>query len=100
MFKGSFAALVTPFRKGKVDEGRLKELVEYHIENGTDGLVPCGSTGESAALSHEEHKKVTELVIKTAKGKIPVLAGAGSNSTAETIELTLHAQKAGAAGVL
>jgi 4-hydroxy-tetrahydrodipicolinate synthase len=100
MFKGSYVALVTPFRKGKVDEARLKELVEFHLENETDGLVPCGSTGETATLSHDEHKKVTEIVIKAAKGEIPVLAGAGSNSTAETIELVKHAEKAGANGVL
>ena len=100
MFKGSYAALVTPFHKGKVDEARLKALVDFHIQNGTDGLVPCGSTGESATLTHAEHKKVTEIVIKAAKRRIPVLAGAGSNSTAETIELVKHAEKSGATGVL
>lgn len=100
MFKGSYVALVTPFRKGRVDEARLKSLVDFHLENGTDGLVPCGSTGESATLSHEEHRRVTEIVIKAAKGRIPVLAGAGSNSTAETVELVHHAEKAGASGVL
>ena len=83
-----------------MDEDRIKKLVEFHIENGTDGLVPCGSTGESATLSHDEHKRVTEVVIKAVKGRIPVLAGAGSNSTAETVELVKHAEKAGAAGVL
>lgn len=100
MFKGSFVALVTPFRKGRVDEAKLKTLVDFHLDNGTDGIVPCGTTGESPTLSHEEHRKVIEMVVKFAKGRVPVLAGAGSNSTAETLELVLHAQKCGAAGVL
>jgi len=100
MFKGSYVALVTPFRKGKVDEARIKDLVEFHLDNGTDGLVPCGSTGESATLSYDEHKRVTEIVIKTVKGRVPVLAGAGSNSTEETLDLVKHAEKAGATGVL
>ncbi len=100
MLKGSYVALVTPFKNGKVDEAKLKELVEWHIENGTDGLVPCGSTGESAALSYAEHKRVTEIVIQTSKGSIPVIAGAGSNSTEETLDLVKHAHRAGADGVL
>lgn len=100
MFKGSYVAMVTPFKNGRVDEARLKALVEFHVENGTDGLVPCGSTGESATLSHDEHKKVTEIVIKASKGRLPVIAGAGSNSTAETIELVHHAEKAGANAAL
>src|SRR3982751_1538488 len=100
MFKGSFVALVTPFRKGKVDEARLKALVEYQIKAKTDGLVPCGSTGESATLSHEEHRRVVEIVVKAARGRIPVLAGAGSNSTDETLSLVKHAAKVGAQGAL
>lgn len=98
--KGSYVALVTPFKNGKVDESTLKKLVEFHIQNHTDGIVPCGSTGESATLSHEEHERVTEVVIKVAKGKIPVMAGAGSNSTAESIRLVKHAEKAGAQSAL
>jgi len=100
MFKGSFVALVTPFKKGRIDEIRLKSLVDFHLENGTDGIVACGTTGESATLTHEEHRKVMEFVIKSAKGRIPVMVGAGSNSTEETLALVAHAQKCGAAGVL
>lgn len=100
MFKGSFVALVTPFRNGQIDEPRLKALVEYHVTHRTDGLVPCGSTGESATLSHAEHRHVVEIVVKAARGRVPVLAGAGSNSTAETLELVRHAAKVGAQGAL
>src|SRR5690348_13180280 len=100
LFKGSWVALVTPFRNGKIDESRPKALVEYHIENHTDGLVPCGTTGESATLSHDEHRRVVEIVIRAARGRIPVIAGAGSNSTAEGLELVRHAAKAGAQGAL
>jgi 4-hydroxy-tetrahydrodipicolinate synthase len=100
MFQGSYVALVTPMKNGRIDEPRLKALVEYHVKNGTDGLVPCGSTGESATLSHEEHRRVTEIVIKAARGRIPVVAGAGSNSTEETLGLVRHAYKAGAQGAL
>jgi 4-hydroxy-tetrahydrodipicolinate synthase len=100
MFKGSYVALVTPMRDGRVDESALKALVDYHITHRTDGLVPCGSTGESATLSHEEHHRVVDIVIKTAKGRIPVIAGAGSNSTAETLSLVKHAAQAGAQGAL
>jgi len=100
MFKGSFVALVTPFRKGRIDEAKLKSLVDFHLDNGTDGIVPCGTTGESPTLTHEEHRKVIEMVTKFAKGRVPVLAGAGSNSTQETLDLVLHAQKCGVAGVL
>lgn len=100
MFKGSYVALVTPFRNGRVDEPRLKALVDYHVEAHTDGLVPCGSTGESATLSHDEHRRVVEIVVKAARGRIPVLAGAGSNSTAETLDLVRHAHRAGAQGAL
>jgi len=96
MFKGSMVALVTPFRDKVIDEKALKELVEFHIKNGTTALVPCGTTGESATLSYEEHDKVIELVIQFAKGRIPVIAGTGSNSTDEAIMLTRHAKKAGA----
>ena len=100
MFKGSYVALATPFNKGKVDYDRLKELVDYQISSGTDGLVPCGSTGESATLSYEEHKKVTETVVKAARGRVPVIAGAGSNSTLESLDLVKHAAKAGADATL
>jgi len=101
MFKGSIVALVTPFRKGKVDEEGLKKLVEFHVRSKTDGIVPCGTTGESATLSWEEHCHVVDVVVKAANKRIPVLAGTGSNSTAEAIELTKHAEKAGAdAGLL
>lgn len=100
VFKGSYVALVTPMRNGRVDKTRLKALVEYHIEHHSDGVVPCGSTGESATLSHEEHQRVTELVIKAARGRIPVMAGAGSNSTAETLALVRHAHRAGADAAL
>lgn len=96
MFKGSMVALVTPFRNGKVDEKALKELVEFHIKNGTTALVPCGTTGESATLSYAEHDKVIELTIEYASGRVPVIAGTGSNSTDEAIALTKHAKKAGA----
>jgi len=96
MFKGSMVALVTPFKNGKIDEKALSALVEFHIKNGTTALVPCGTTGESATLNYEEHDKVIELTIECAKGRIPVIAGTGSNSTEEAIALTKHAKKAGA----
>lgn len=96
IFKGSMVALVTPFKDGKIDENALKALVEFHIKSGTSALVPCGTTGESATLSYEEHDKVIELVIKFANGRVPVIAGTGSNSTEEAIVLTRHAGKAGA----
>ena len=99
-FQGSLVAMVTPFRDGQVDEGKLRELVEFHVANGTDGLVPCGTTGESPTLSHAEHKRVVEIVIEQARGRIPVVAGTGSNSTAEAIEMTQHAARVGAAGAL
>ncbi len=100
IFKGAFVAIVTPFIDGKVDEQGLKDLIEFQIANGTSGIVPCGTTGESATLSHEEHHQVVELTIKAVNGRVPVLAGTGSNSTAETIELTRHAKEAGADGSL
>src|ERR671918_743523 len=92
-FQGSFVALVTPFRDGRVDEAKLRELVEFQIGHGTDGLVPCGTTGESPTLTHDEHQRVVEIVIETARGRVPVLAGTGSNSTREAIELTRHAER-------
>lgn len=101
MFKGSLVAMITPFKEnGKIDENGIKELVEFHIKNGTDGIVPCGTTGESPTLSHEEHKKVVELTIKAAAGRIPVVAGTGSNSTWEALDLTSHAKENGADGAL
>jgi 4-hydroxy-tetrahydrodipicolinate synthase len=99
-FQGSFVAMVTPFRNGKVDEAKLRELVELHVANGTDGLIPCGTTGESPSLNHDEHRRVVEIVVETARGRIRVVAGTGSNSTAEAIDLTKHAERAGAAGAL
>jgi 4-hydroxy-tetrahydrodipicolinate synthase len=99
-FRGSVVALVTPFRDGEVDEAALRELVEFHVANGTDGIVPCGTTGESPTLSHEEHRRVVEVVVEAARGRVTVIAGTGSNSTREAIELTRHAKAAGAAGAL
>lgn len=99
-FEGVMTALITPFRDGEVDEPALRGLVERQIEAGIDGLVPCGSTGESATLSHEEHNRVVEITIEAAAGRVPVVAGTGSNSTAEAIALTAHAKEAGASGAL
>ena len=96
MFTGSFVALITPFHDGAVDFDTLDELVEFHMRSGTDGIVPVGTTGESPTLSHEEHKQVIEHVVKAVGGKVPVIAGTGSNSTAEAIELTEFAKKVGA----
>lgn len=100
MFSGSMVALVTPFKNGKVDWESLERLVEFHVQSGTHGIVPCGTTGESATLSHEEHDRVIEAVIKAAKRRVPVIAGTGSNSTEEAIRLTRAAEKAGADGGL
>lgn len=100
MFKGSFVALITPFRKGKVDEKAFGDFVEWQIAQGTHGLVPVGTTGESPTLSHDEHKRVVEICIEAAHGRVPVMAGAGSNSTDEAIELTRHAEEAGADAAL
>jgi 4-hydroxy-tetrahydrodipicolinate synthase len=100
MFRGSFVALVTPFRNGAIDDDALQSLVEWHIEQGTHGLVPVGTTGESPTLSHAEHHRVVELVIEAAAKRIPVIAGTGSNATAEAIDLGLHAKRAGADGML
>ena len=96
MFRGSMVAIITPFKNGKVDEKRLSELIEFHIKNNTSAIVPCGTTGESATLSFEEHERVIELTIKQVKKRIAVIAGTGSNSTQEAIELTRQAEKAGA----
>jgi len=100
MFEGSFVAIVTPFKNGKIDAPALRGLVEFHIENGTNGIVPCGTTGESATLNHAEHEEVIRIAVETCKGRIPVLAGTGSNATHEAIELTQRAQKIGADGAL
>jgi 4-hydroxy-tetrahydrodipicolinate synthase len=100
MFSGSIVAIVTPFRKGRVDERALGDLIEFQLANGTDGIVPCGTTGESATLSHQEHERVVAFTIETVKRRVPVIAGAGSNSTDEAIALTRHAKKAGADGAL
>ncbi len=100
MFKGSFVALITPFKDAMVDEPAFQSLVEWQIEQGTDGVVPCGTTGESPTLSHAEHMRVIELCIEVARGKVPVIAGTGSNSTEEAINLTRHAKEAGADAAL
>src|SRR5215510_13229700 len=99
-FKGSITALITPFKDGKVDERAFQRLVEWQIDQGAHGLVPCGTTGESPTLTHDEHRRVVELCIEAAAGRVPVIAGTGSNSTAEAVELTRHAKSAGADGVL
>ena len=100
MFKGSIVALITPFKDNKLDEKNYTEIIHHHLKNGTNGVVPAGTTGESPTLSHNEHKKVIEIAIKECKGKIPVIAGTGSNSTSEAIELSKHAENAGADGLL
>ena len=100
MFKGSNVALITPFKNNKVDEEKYIKLINFHLENGTNGLVPCGTTGESPTLSHDEHEKLIEICIKESNGKLPVIAGTGSNSTEEAVSLTKHAEKAGANGAL
>lgn len=100
MFKGSIVALVTPFKNGKIEERKLKELVEFHIKNKTSGIVPCGTTGESATLSWAEHERVIEIVIETAQKRIPIIAGTGSNSTDEAVMLTQQAAKFGADATL
>ena len=100
MFKGSIVALITTFKNNKIDEDRYASLIHYHISNGTNGLVPAGTTGESPTLDHDEHKKVIEIAVKESNGKIPVIAGTGSNSTSEAIELSQHAEKAGANALL
>ena len=100
MFHGSIVALITPFRNGWIDPTALQSLVEWHVEQGTHGLVPVGTTGESPTLSHAEHERVVDLVIEAAAGRLPVIAGAGSNSTAEAIHLAQHAARAGADAIL
>ena len=100
MFHGSLVAIVTPFKKGKVDEKALGDLIDWQIAQGTHGIVPCGTTGESATLTHEEHERVVAFTIEASKGRVPVIAGTGSNSTDEAITLTKHAKKAGADGAL
>ena len=100
MFKGSIVALVTPFKNNVLDQDKYASLIQHHIANGTKGVVPAGTTGESPTLNHDEHKKVIEIAVKECKGKIPVIAGAGSNSTAEAVDLSRHAEKSGADGLL
>ena len=100
MFKGSIVALVTPFKNNKMDEDKYISLIHHHIKNGTKGIVPAGTTGESPTLNHDEHKKVIEIAVKECKGKIPVIAGAGSNSTEEAVELSQHAEKSGSDALL
>ncbi len=100
MFKGSMVAIITPFKNGKIDEKALKKLVEFQIKNGTTAIVPCGTTGESATLSFEEHNTVIDIIIQNAKGKAQVIAGTGSNNTEEAVALTKHAEKAGADAAL
>lgn len=100
MFSGSLVAIVTPFRNGRVDERALGDLIEFQIANGTHGIVPCGTTGESATLSHEEHDRVVAFTVEAVKRRVPVIAGTGSNSTDEAIALTRHAKQAGADGAL
>ena len=100
MFKGSIVALITPFKNDKLDEDNYVKLIHHHINSGTNGIVPAGTTGESPTLSHSEHNKVIEIAINECKGKIPIIAGTGSNSTDEAIKLSKHAEKAGANGIL
>jgi len=99
-FKGSYVALITPFKNGDVDEKAFRELVEFHVSKGTDGLVPCGCTGEAATLAMPEQKRLMEITVEAAAGRVPVVAGTGSNSTVETVELTAHAKKVGCDGAL
>ena len=100
MFRGSITALITPFRNGQVDESAFRGLVEWQIQQGVHGVVPCGTTGESPSLTHEEHERIVDLCIEVVAGRVPVIAGTGSNSTAEAVSLTRHAAAAGAAAAL
>lgn len=100
MFRGSIVAIVTPFKDGNVDEEALRELIEFQIEGGTDGIVPCGTTGESATLSHEEHDRVIEITVDAVRKRVPVISGTGSNNTNEAMRLTRHAYEAGVDGTL
>ena len=100
MFKGSIVALITPFKNDVLDEENYSKLIHHHIENGTNGIVPAGTTGESPTLNHLEHKKVIEISVRESAGKVPIIAGTGSNSTAEAVEMSQHAEKAGVNGLL
>ena len=100
MFQGAMVAIVTPFKDGEVDEASLRQLIDFQIANGTTGIVPCGTTGESATLSFEEHERVIEITVEQVNKRVPVIAGTGSNNTEEAIRLTRHARKAGADGAL
>jgi len=100
MFKGCFVAIVTPFKKGRVDEESLRELIHFCMDKGIDGIVPCGTTGESPTLSFQEHKRVIQITVEEVKGKVPVIAGTGSNNTEEAIELTTFAKEIGAEAAL
>ncbi len=100
MFKGSIVAIVTPFKNGEVDEDAYRKLIEFHIENGTDGIVPCGTTGESATLDHTEHARVIDIAVEAVNKRVPVIAGTGGNSTQEAIELSAHAKEVGADATL
>ncbi|MBM3299621.1 MAG: 4-hydroxy-tetrahydrodipicolinate synthase, partial [Deltaproteobacteria bacterium] len=100
MFSGAFTAIVTPFKDGRVDEDAMRRLIRFGIDGGISGFVPCGTTGESPTLSHDEHNKVVELTVKEVAGQVKVIAGTGSNSTEEAISLSRHAEKAGADAVL
>ncbi len=99
-FQGSMVAMVTPFRDGKIDEPKVRELVEFHVAGGTDAIIPCGTTGESPTLSHDEHRRMIDLVVAAANTRIAVVAGTGSNATSEAIGLTTYAERAGATGAL
>ena len=100
MLKGSIVALITPFKDDNLDENSYRKLIDYHIKNGTNGVVPGGTTGESPTLSHNEHKKIIDIAVKECKGKIPVIAGTGSNSTEEAVDLSKYAEKAGSDAIL
>src|SRR5512137_211009 len=100
MFQGAMVAIVTPFRDGQVDETSLRQLIEFQIANGTQGIIPCGTTGESATLSFKEHERVVEITVEQVNKRVPVIAGTGSNNTDEAIRLTKHAKSAGADGAL
>lgn len=100
MFKGSMVPIVTPFKAGEIDEKSFRNLIEFHIKSGTDAIIPCGTTGESATLTHKEHEKLIDICVEAVNHRVPVIAGTGSNSTAEAIQLTTYAKKAGADGAL
>ena len=100
MFKGSYVAIVTPVKNGKIDEKVFRDLIQFHLDNGTDGLVPCGSTGEAATMTLDEHKRMIKIAVEVCNGKIPVIPGTGSNNTAEAVDLTSFAKKAGCDGAL